>query len=107
MGFAGAVGRPSCTGGTKLLVELVRLRRPAHLVVAADGDVPGQRGADNLASVLLAYAPTVRVIAPPDGVKDMRAWLRAGGTRQDVERTIEAAPVRRLRIRATTEGMRL
>jgi DNA primase len=103
MGFgAGAVaGRPSCTGGVKLLCELVRRRRPLEVVVLADGDEPGRRGAANLASVLLAYAPAVRVIAPPEGVKDAREWLRAGGTRRDAEAAIQAAPARRLSVRAT------
>ena len=65
IGFGNVVGRPSCTGGIRLLVELVRARRPAEIVIVADGDEPGRRGADNLASVLVAYAPAVRVVAPP------------------------------------------
>src|SRR5262249_54372365 len=93
-------GRPSCTGGSKLLTQLVRAHQPAAVVIIADGDEPGHRGADDLASVLVAYAPAVRVIAPPEGIKDVRDWLRAGGTRADVERAIEAAQARRLTVRA-------
>lgn len=105
LGFdPGAVaGRPSCTGGTKLLCELVRQRRPSEVTVIADGDEPGRRGAANLAAVLLAYAPAVRVVQPPSGVKDVRDWLRAGGTRRDVEQQMAAAPARRLAIRAVLE----
>jgi 5S rRNA maturation endonuclease (ribonuclease M5) len=99
MGFDNVVGRPSCTGGIKLLVELVRVQQPAEAVIVADTDEPGQRGASNLASVLVAYVPAVRVIQPPDGLKDARAWLQEGGTRQDVEKAIAAALVRRLTIR--------
>ncbi len=99
MGFTKVAGRPSCTGGIKLLVELVRRDNPREVVVMADNDEPGRRGADNLASVLTAYATGVRVIAPPDGIKDARAWLRAGGERGDVEQAIGAAAVRRLSIR--------
>ena len=99
MGFANVVGRPSCTGGIKLLVQLVQ-RSPSEVIIVADGDEPGRRGADNLASVLLIYAPAVRVIVPPDGIKDARDWLRAGGKRADVERVIGAAPVRRLTVQA-------
>jgi 5S rRNA maturation endonuclease (ribonuclease M5) len=65
MGFADVVGRPSCSGGIKLLVALVSARKPAEVVIVADGDEPGRRETDNLASVLVAYAPAVRVIAPP------------------------------------------
>ena len=64
----------------------------------ADGDGPGQHGADNLASVLLCYVPTLRVITPPAGTKDARAWLQAGGKRADVDAAIGAAPARRLAI---------
>ena len=98
MGFPNVVGRPSCTGGVKLLVELVRRRRPSEVVIVGDGDEPGRRGAGNLASVLAAYAPAVRLVAPPAGVKDARDWLRAGGGRKDVELAIQAAPVRALQV---------
>ena len=104
MGFRDVAGRPSCTGGIKLLVGLVRSRRAAEVVIVADADEPGRRGADNLASVLVLYAPTVRVIAPPEGVKDAQDWLRAGGTREVVQRVMDAAPVRRLIVRAQARG---
>lgn len=104
MAFTHVAGRPSCTGGVQLLVELVRRRRPAEVVIVADADEPGRRGADNLASVLVLYAPAVRVIAPPEGVKDARDWLRAGGTREVVQRVMDAAPVRRLIVRAQARG---
>jgi DNA primase len=96
MGFRQAMGRPSCAGGIKLLVELVRRRQPPEVVIVADGDEPGRRGAGNLASVLVAYAPAVRVIEPPQGIKDSRDWLRAGGTRNHVEQRAADAAVRRL-----------
>jgi hypothetical protein len=47
--------------------------------------------------------PAVRVIAPPKGIKDARAWIRVGGKREDVRRAIEAAPVRPLAVR--TKGV--
>lgn len=103
LGYREVVGRPSCTGGIKLLIKLVRQRRPAEVVIVADGDEPGRRGADNLASVLVAYAPAVRVVAPPAGVKDARAWKRAGATRQEVDAAITAAPARRLKVRGGAE----
>jgi hypothetical protein len=61
-------GRPSCTGGIKLLVELMLARKPAEVVIVADRDEPGRRGADNLASVLVAYTLAVRVVTPPAGI---------------------------------------
>jgi hypothetical protein len=91
LGFS-AVGRPSCTGGVRLLVELARRWRVPELVVVADSDVPGQRGAESLASVLAAYCPVVRIIAPPAGIKDARAWKLDGAMAAGIEAAIGAAP---------------
>lgn len=93
-----AVGRPSCTGGTKHICELVRRLQPSELVLLADNDEPGQRGAGNLLSVVVAYVPAVRIITPPAGIKDARAWKAAGATVADISAAIEAAPVRRLAV---------
>ncbi len=100
LGFA-AVGRPSCTGGIRLLVELVQRRPAAHVVIVSDNDAHGrgQRGADNLAVVLAAYSHSVCVIAPPVGAKDAREWKRSGATHGDIQAAIDAAPSRRLAVR--------
>lgn len=100
LGFT-AVGRPCCTGGVGLLADLVRRRREREVVIVSDADAPGRRGADNLASVLVAYCTTVRIIEPPDGVKDARAWKRNGATAADVSALIDRAEPRRLRITTT------
>jgi len=97
LGFE-AVGRPSCTGGTTLLAELVGHRKPPGVVVVADSDGPGRRGAEALATALLPVCRPVRVICPPCGVKDARAWKQAGATRKDVQAAIAAAPERSLRV---------
>ena len=97
LGFE-AVGRPSCTGGTQLLAELVSHRTPSGVVIVADGDGPGSCGAEALASALLAVCRSVRVIYPPEGVSDARAWKQAGATRQDVMEVIASAPDRSLRV---------
>lgn len=98
-----AVGRPSCAGGVKLMVELVRQQKPSAVVIVADGDPPGQCGAESLAVVLVAYA-SVRIITPPVGVKDAREWLRSGATAADVQSVIDAAVVRKLAIASTIRG---
>jgi hypothetical protein len=91
-----AVGRPSCTGGVRLLVDLVKARRPRQMAVVADNDAPGQAGAERLTNILAAYVPMVRMVTPP--AKDAREWQRSGVTRCDVLSAIEAAPIRRLQI---------
>jgi hypothetical protein len=100
MGFFAAVGRYSCLGDLRLLAELTRRWRPGDVAIVADRDEPGRRGAADLASVLAAYTPAVRIIEPPEGVKDARQWLRSGGTQQDVQQAIDVAHVRRLAISA-------
>jgi hypothetical protein len=106
LGFPGVVGRPSCTGGTRLLVELVRRRAPGDVVIVADADAPGLEGAGRLAQVLVGYTPTVRVVAPPEGTKDVRAWLLAGAVRADLEQAIAAATARRMTVTSRTRGAR-
>jgi putative DNA primase/helicase len=93
MGFH-AVGRPSCTGGVKLMVELIAKQRPAAVVIAADADAPGQQGAAKLATALADAFPdlSVKIITPPPGVKDARDWKRSGATAADMQAAIDAAP---------------
>ncbi|MDA1055006.1 MAG: toprim domain-containing protein [Planctomycetota bacterium] len=105
LGF-NAVGRPSCSGGTRLLVDLVQRRQAAEVVIVADTDAhdAGNRGAENLAAVLVTYAASVRVIAPTGGCKDAREWKRCGATRGEVQSTIDAAPARLLTITTRKVG---
>ena len=98
------VGRPSCAGGARHAIELVRRLAVPEVVIVADSDAPGQRGAHHLASVLAAYCPAVRVIAPPAGIKDAREWKQRGATAADVQAAIDAAPVRRLAVQVRKVG---
>ncbi len=100
LGFS-VVGRPGCSNGTALLIELVKLHRPHSVTVLADSGEPGQRGAAALASVLAMYAPTVKVISPPPGIGDAREWKRRGATRHDILTAISAAQPVKLRITTT------
>jgi hypothetical protein len=85
------VGRPSCTGGASLLVDLVCAWQPQAAVIIADADAPGQRGARSLAARLVGYVPDgVRIVTPP--AKDAREWVRAGADRLDILDAIESAP---------------
>jgi len=101
LGFS-AVGRPSCSGGANHLIALAKQLRPDEIVIVADGDGPGQRGAETLADKLAAYVPAVRIVTPPAGVKDAREWKRNGATRADVRAAIDPAPIRRLTVTTTT-----
>lgn len=98
-----AIGRPSCNGGVRHVVELVRSRGVANVVIAADADAPGQRGANDLADVLAVYVPLVRVLSPI-GAKDAREWKRKGATHNDIYEAIQVYEPRRLTIRSTRRG---
>ncbi len=100
LGFE-AIGRPSCLGGVRILCELVRRRKPPGVIVVSDRDEngAGQQGAESMATALLTYCPSVRVIQPPKGIKDVRTWLLAGATRENVQAVINAALPRKLTVR--------
>jgi hypothetical protein len=92
LGFR-AVGRPSCSGGCLQLKAMVRELGGLDVVVVADPDSPGLRGADALARLLVPYCRTVRVIAPPAVFQDVRDWKKAGATHREIQRMVaEAEP---------------
>lgn len=95
------IGRPSCSGGVGIVADYVRFHDPERVVVLADNDEPGQRGAASLAQTLRLIAPDVRVIVPPAPSKDLRAWVRAGAKREDLFALIEnTAPLGRPNVEA-------
>ena len=85
-----AIGRPSVSGGVVAIADLLNsLALPETVEVvllgendlAADGRWPGRdwamEGARKLAR-LLGYRFHIKVVMPPDGVKDLRAGWKAG-----------------------------
>ncbi len=70
MGFP-TIGRPSCTGGTEHLLKMIRGHH--HVVIVADHDGPGERGAEALADRCVGVCRSVKVIEPLAG-KDVREW---------------------------------
>ena len=81
------IGRPSATGGVELLKSLLLGR---HAAIIGENDQAGRTGAGKVADALVDVCPSVRVAYPPEGVKDLRSWLRSGGTREDVLAAIDA-----------------
>jgi hypothetical protein len=79
----GAIGRPNCSACDEMAVEYVRLNRIRRVVICADVDEneAGLRGAEKLQKVLTV--PSV-IVFPPVG-KDLRDFLKAGGTRDELE----------------------
>ena len=116
LGGAAAIGRESCNAGAQLVVDLIKAKGFAEIVIVSDRDepkprvkgrpelgswCPGQQGAEALARIVRYQHPLVRVILPPPGIKDMREWKRAGASIEDVEREVLRTPSRKLIIKAT------
>lgn len=84
-----AVGRASCSDGTKHLPRLLRdLPESVALVVVADLDPHGAglRGAQDLARVLTeSLQRPVRVVLPPAGSKDVRSLFHALAERRGLD----------------------
>lgn len=82
-----AVGRSSCSTGTKLLQEFVKRHRATEAIIVSDNDSPktrpdgstwrpGIEGAERLKSEL--GIPS-RIVLPPSKYKDLRGWYYGAG----------------------------
>jgi hypothetical protein len=85
-----AVGAPSTGCGRDLLASLGHRLRPSEWVIVADADPKGIEGAMKLRTELAIIAP-VRIIRPPQGIKDLREWLGRGLSRHAIEREADAS----------------
>jgi hypothetical protein len=78
------IGRPSCTGSERHVVDTCRRIGAMRVTLCADADGPGIAGARRLADVLRAARVQVRMVTP-HGHKDLRDWFKAGATRVMVD----------------------
>ena len=99
-----AIGRAGCNQGTKLLAAFVRRTRPNEIIVVGDGDEPGRLGARELARQLVVLVKSVRVVLPPDGIKDAREWVRSGLTQGELDRCVAEASACQLVVRSAERG---
>lgn len=81
MGFD-ALGRASCTAGKEMIRWVIGSVSYDTVIVAADNDEPGQRGAKELARHLATVHRDVRVLTPP--AKDVREWYRHGAAADEI-----------------------
>ncbi len=87
-----SIGRPDCQGASQ---EAIPFAKGRDVIVVADSDVAGRRGANLFASRLLLHARSVRVMEPPNGFKDVREWVFPGGATMDaVIHRVFQCPVR-------------
>ncbi len=74
-----AVARPGCRVCEDLVVPIAKGR---DTVIVADSDRPGLEGAKALRARVLKIARSVVIVRPPGRHKDLRDWVRAGGSRE-------------------------
>ncbi len=86
-----AIGRPSCSGGGRLVAALVRRVKPLRVVVLVDADDAGRNGGERLAAQLHVVCRSVRIIEPRRGAGDAREWVNAGASTEEVRSAIELA----------------
>lgn len=86
------IGRPSATGGAS---HLKRVCRKRHVVIVAEHDESGagKNGAEAIAQAIAKDAESVRILYPPEGVKDLREWCggQYGADREELLAAIEGA----------------
>jgi 5S rRNA maturation endonuclease (ribonuclease M5) len=73
-----SIGRPNASACATMLVDFIKRHRVREAVLLADNDTPGIRGAQALA----LPCPCAVLLTP---AKDMREFLRLGGTRDLIE----------------------
>jgi len=95
LGFS-AAGRPNCNSKIKMVSRFAKGREVA---IVADIDDAGEAGAEKLAAKLTLCCPDVRIICPPASFKDMRDWLRAGLTAEELDKTISSAESIKTKVR--------
>jgi hypothetical protein len=85
LGIENVFGLPSISVLSEFVRKAVRFDdRNREWIYLADADAPGQEAAARFAAALVHAGCPGKVIVPPGGHKDMRAWLNAGATRAKV-----------------------
>jgi hypothetical protein len=85
LGFA-AIGRPNCNSKVEMTANFARSR---PVVIVGDNDKVGQKGSKKLAGALSLFCPSVKIIYPPRGIKDLRQWLKSGLSREILVQLIQ------------------
>lgn len=86
------IGRPSCTGAVDITVRVLMGWVPARVIIIADSDEAGMRGATRLLRELVRFHSCVLLILPPNRAhKDARDWVSSGATAEDVRAAVDIA----------------
>jgi len=69
-----AIGRPNCNSKIEMTAKAASGR--SEIIIVGDNDAVGRAGAEKLGDALAIHYPSVKIIYPPDGIKDLRQWLK-------------------------------
>ena len=97
LGFA-AIGRPNCNCLIKMTGSAIKDYE--EIVIVADNDTAGRTGAEKLADYLAVRCQKVKIICPPEGIKDLRQWLSKGLTKTYLKQIIEKTKTATVQIKA-------
>lgn len=75
-----AIGRPSCLGCEPMVQDFIRANGIRQVIIVADADEPGQRGAEKLQTALRVKS---KIWTP--GAKDIREAVKNGLTKNLIE----------------------
>ena len=85
-----AVGRPSCNTGSKMLLDLLPFG--TQVIMVADRDEAGIKGAEQVATNLVNHVREVRIIQPTWG-NDANEWVADGACAQLINAVADNARV--------------
>lgn len=86
LGFV-AVGRPSSSGCLDKLPALVAGRR---VIVLGENDAGvGREGMEAAFEVLQSVVKTATKLMPPEGIKDLRQWVKQGLTQEQFQKIVQ------------------
>lgn len=91
LGFV-AVGRPSAQSGLGILREMPLNSRPVVIIGENDAGV-GETGMESAYRTVSRLTSQVTRFMPPEGIKDLRSWVRSGLTKDLLLAKIDDAPV--------------
>ena len=89
LGFIG-IGRPSAQGGLKLLQGMPLFNRAVAIIGENDAGV-GEIGMESSFLTVCKQTQNVVKLMPPEGVKDLRAWIKNGLTQEQLLTEIDGA----------------
>jgi len=84
-----AIGRPNCNSKVEMTVNAAKNR--TEVVIIGDNDAIGKAGAKKLADVFLQNSSKVKIVYPPETIKDLRQWIASGLTAEQLQAEITQA----------------